>query len=225
MANDVNSSFQDLMTFLRSFSLEANLSNASLEGTLKKVHKRLYALLCWQLELGPHVKEDHIIWLNECVSDFVQCIPLLAQGFYKGCTVLHRSAIENAVKFVLVKNGGSLSNITLVHQLFNEVKNLPCCQNPEVKERIDSLRNIYSELSYYVHSSGKPFMALAHALNQYPAVDEELLQKIGSDMVRSLHKINGLLFVLERPIFNKMYHGNREAILDILTSSEKRRLI
>lgn len=224
MVSTVAESFDNLIRYLLEYSLSEFIPNADLQSQLKTLHKYVYALLCWQIELFP-LKKPNMIWLNETVSDFIQIVPLLAQGYYKVCKVMHRSAIENFIKFVVTESG-SLRLENTVYRLFDTAKEVSLgLWGEELRDRINNLHTTYGQLCNYVHSSSEAYCILSRALREYPAYNGELLKETTRELVKTLHIVNACLVIMEQSTLQQMYYSNKDAVLDCLSPSEKRMLI
>jgi len=166
------------------------------------------------------------MWYDECMSDFIQTVPLLVQGFYKACKVLQRSGIENFVKYYVTKLNFNLDDINSIYELFETAKKSDFSQtNQEVKTRLDGLYQIYGDLCRYVHSSGETYYTFCRALAEYPGVDEESLITTVQQANQTFHIINGLLSILDHCVLSGMYHVNKDSVLDNLTAKEKQVII
>lgn len=214
-------SFESLKQYLCTYSLQPVLTDKLLND-LKRYHDHLYALLCWQAQFREDLAQtEATAWFNESVSDFLQCLLLLPQGFYKVCKMSHRSAIENFIRFMLVR--GSRVCPDSAWKLFDLALDANT-DNAELRSRIELLRQIYRDLSNYVHSTGSPYWTLTEGLREFPAFDEGEVTKTVGDLVRTVDLINGCLVVSEREVFRRMSSEKRDAVLDCLTASEKRAL-
>jgi len=220
----IKGSFEGLIKYLEDYKISEVLKKQSLIEGLKILHKRLYALLCWKVEFNRQSKNTELHkWYDECVSDFIQIIPLLVQGFYKICNTSHRSAIENLIRCVVISGGHNPSDFQTVYQLFEKAKEVAKASgNNEFKSRIDKLYQIYVELCNYVHTSGEKYSTFAQALNEYPNFIQEKFNLTVEYLIQSLKIINVIMIIIENQTFRAMYHQNKEAILDNMTAEEKR---
>jgi hypothetical protein len=137
---------------------------------------------------------------------------------------MHRSAIENFVRFVVANGGKDPNAIQSTPDLFDTAKAL-ARTDPELATRLSLLRQGYTNLCNYVHSAGKPYCTFAEALKEYPAFDPQALDTVVKELVRSIRAMNGYLLLIKAPQFASMFHANRDAVLDVLTPSEKRLIV
>ena len=217
----VELSFEALLEFLSSYSLANTMQSPDLGLALKAFHKHVYSLMCWQAEFHRLRDLVGVEWFDECVSDCIQCLALLPQGFYKACKMLERSAIENYLRFALVSTGGSLEGIGTVQQLFTKVDEIAAGRGRELETRLQTLRERYALLSNYVHSSGVRLLTLSQALSMYPRADPQEVGNTVDGFLRTSRAMNFLLVNLHRQVFARMFFRNRDAILDALGPKEK----
>lgn len=223
--NGVDTSFADLKNYLAEYSLEAIFPNVEVEELLKRLHKSIYPLLCWQIELNSSEVPQRI-WLNECVSDLIQCIPLLAQGFYKACKVLHRSSIEEYLRFIVSDSGIAITDINTVYQLFDTSKEILTERFGDlIGKKINALHSTYGSLCMYVHSSSDSYCELSQALREYPRTEMSSVTTSILELVNTVHLMSLCLLILKPEVFSTMYYSNRDAILDNLSPSEKRNIL
>lgn len=226
MTDPVRSSYLGMIEYVKAYSMDQIDIEDELTPYLKSFHKNLFALLCWHAEINKHepMKESSM-WFNECVSDLVQMILLVSQGFYKPSNLLHRSAIENFIKFFLISNSVSLDSITTVYQLFEKAKETAkFTYDEEFVDRIILLNQIYSQLCNYVHTSGEEFCTFAKALSEYPCFVEDKLKTSVSQVISTIGLLNVSMCFILPDVLPSMGYKNKDSILDIIPPTMKRKL-
>jgi|GEM_PF-3736267 hypothetical protein len=222
--NGVQDSFNSLIDYLRNYSISGIITD-EVSGKLRSLHKNLYALLCWKIELESSKSNDkESEYFFECLSDLIQIIPLLSQGFYKAVKLLHRGSVENFLRWLVVKCGGDIEKFCHTYQYFEFLKTAHCGDILYIR-LIDDLRETYARLCRYVHTSGSFYCTFSQALNEFPAYNNELFKDDIEDLCNTINVFNQFMIKCQSVLLDNMFPGNKDAILDSLSKTQKRELL
>ncbi|SOE00295.1 HEPN domain-containing protein [Caenispirillum bisanense] len=228
---DIDKSFADLTIFIENYSLAQAAGGPEFIAPLRVIHKRLYHLMIWIQPLataagGAREGSDEnlkFLYFAECVSDLCQAVLVGSQGIYKSAAIVLRSAVENAIKYILIRCGGT-PNHTSVHELFSDTRARLNTSHRSIVPALDNLRAEYSVLCTYTHTADPTKMTLALHLNHYPFFEEGLWKKFGSTASRCCANIHIATSLLEKDAFRSLPYQHRDIVLSGLPRQLRRTL-
>lgn len=206
MSRLISKDFDELLDFVRTYSLSEVLENKKFIQVLSTCHKKYFAYLIL-IEKLHHVKDENKMpesqydFLQESCSDIGQAFFLLFHGCYKGAKLLLRSSIENFLKGICMDEDSSLSKTKSVYEIFDKAKVTMAFAENKI-ELHDKIHNTYAILCQDVHTADKTHMSSITALDDFPSFEEEEAL-IVTDFILSLVPIYITLLAIK---FNKFYN-------------------
>ena len=106
MTREISADFQILEEFIQKFNLSTIAGNQELLRQIKPMHKKLYSLMTFVVEVSYSNKNGNLFtdnglrYLKESVSDLGQALFCWIQGAYKPSNLILRSSIETFIKSI-----------------------------------------------------------------------------------------------------------------------------
>lgn len=229
MSRLTNDDFKLLVDFLRSYSLSDISSNDDFLKNLKAVHKGYFSLLVFSSELTLNqaigIDSEVLNRVNETCSDIGASLLLLAHGMYKQANMSLRSSIENFSKSIAYPEFESVIADKSVFSVFEKTKSISLFSSLRLKNKYTDIISVYSSLCAYTHTSNASNMANISALNSIPKFDEDKCIEFINLSKQLLTCFLIIYTHLYRDRFFKFNLGNRDAVLHVLSPTERRRLM
>lgn len=165
---------KELEDFLKSRAIYPSSPNADFITSFKRAHKAVYSLCFWSNEF-VNAPAHQQIFLQELRSDALQSIPLAMSGFKKPVALLLRSTIEDVLRHIYYYDHvvefqrleQSPTNHQKVRDLWQYAKDHPKLGDIfENSKSAGYLKNEYSILSGFVHSTGTNNMSLTKCMSE-----------------------------------------------------------
>lgn len=229
MSRLTNDDFKLLVDFLKCYSLESVSSNSDFLRNLKMVHKGYFSLLVFSSELTLNqaigINSEVLNRVNETCSDIGASILLLAHGMYKQANMSLRSSIENFSKSIAYPECESIIEDKSVFSVFEKTRSISLFSTLRLKDRYTDITSIYSDLCAYTHTANASNMANISALNSIPKFDEGKCIEFINFSKKLLTCFLIIYTHLYRDRFFKFNLGNRDAVLHVLSPTERRHLM
>jgi len=213
MSRFIKDELDKLLEFLSAYNAAKYVNDEDVKSRLTSINKQALSLLAWKIELKRKSVEN-TTYFEETISDIVQVIPLFVQGFYKAANCLLRSSCENFYKFFWEQYGDTpVDTFKSPDRLFEATRGIDLvAQNSILLQSFGTLRQLYSELSLYVHSAGENYCDFEEALLAFPKKDIEYMQVIAKLFQNYVKTINIIMCFCYKEVYFDMHHVNFQAI-------------
>lgn len=226
MSRIINDDFLLVIDFLKTYSLENVYSNDEFLRNLKSVHKGYFSLLVFSSELNlaqrDGLSEEILNRVNETCSDIGASVLLLAHGMYKQANMSLRSSIENFSKSISYNTFPDVIEDKSVFSVFEKTRAVDLFSDRLLKNKFSDITSIYAELCAYTHTATMTNMANISALNSIPKFDSAKCSEFIGLAKRLLPRILIIYTHMHRSRFFKFNPSNRDAVLNLLSPTERR---
>jgi len=224
------SDFEELEKFLLARGyISAEALNES-KPYFKIAHDCIYSILIWDHKL--EYTDNKIVYLKDLISDGLQAIPVFALGFKKPGYLLLRGCIESLLKHIYYFDHPieyallplEPKSYLTVKELFNYVRNHPKFRTFEyVDSFLDSLTNLYFELSKKLHSTNPYNLEMLESLEllRYDKNVSEYFSKALSVIVGF---VNGQLIIFHGDEFRAFQQEYKTVIISTVPKRFRRAL-
>lgn len=233
MVRSVDSDFSAFLEFVETYDLSVVTADAKRRTSLRSAHKvYLAALHLWSrcnsmanegaFELQTLVvpAESHAMLLfKEAIADLGSSLLCAVHGLYKQAQACLRSSVENFVRFSTSIFDANAAATTSVFELFASARLTPMYANDT--DPLDKLHSLYGELCKFVHSATLDHMTGNHALETFPAYDEDGFQgwiTAARSIVKGYYR--SLIFS-NRSIYLRAHFRTQE-VFDLILSAKQR---
>ena len=222
--------FADLENYLIEYDLVSIAKDSDFASSNKGVFRRLLPLFIWHAiitksRIWPKEEEKeelYKLYFSEALSDVAQAYILGVQGFSKPSRLILRSAVENYIRCVGIANDQAVLSVTVVRELFNIVQELPIVKSGrEIPKQFASLRQLYTNLCNYSHTSSPDFMSLQNFLGRFPIYERMITQSNFDDINLFCVASSGLNCVQFKKLLFESHADWRDTILDVQTRRVK----
>lgn len=218
MARIVKEDFDELISFINSYSLSALTNDRDFVAFLSTIHKKFYSYLVLIEELRlcidenskkPVLTRGQFDYLQESVSDCGQCLFLAINGCYKGTKLLLRSSIENFLKGISLDVVPQIITEKSVYQVFDDADAVDVFQKTNLK---DELHNIYGDLCMDAHTADNSHMAAVSAMKYFPHFDRDNSKRLASVFIKLLPIFVTALCLKYNIHYHSVNYQNKEVI-------------
>lgn len=208
----------ELVKFIRDFSMSSLCDDSKFVTFLSTLHKKFYAYLILAEEMRkcigdsskqPELESNQFAYIQESVSDCGQCLFLCFNGCYKGARLLLRSSIENLLKGICLDEIPKIITEKSVYQVFEDAESANVFKTTNLK---DELHDIYGQLCADVHTADTSHMAGVTALEFFPHFAVEEAHNIEKIYIRLLPIFITALCIKYGKIFHNVDWKNKEVI-------------
>jgi hypothetical protein len=229
MRNLKKTSQEELLKFLRDFELSSIAGNKHLQSEVTKTFKYYFPLLLLEKATRDHppwkVKDKvdrFVLYFREAISDICQSIVLASAGFYKPAQLSLRSGLENWIRCIGLAEDQIVLTLKSVFELIDLVKSVPAiAKNPIAKDHFGVLRQRYSMLCGYVHTSSSAHMALTTAAGAYPRYIEKEASETFSAISEVCMRIACLFCIIAEKTYRSLHHTHFDIVSDALPKKTK----
>lgn len=223
---------QELISFLSAYQLHELLKNPQLIEQIKKSFKRYYPLLLLERAIerrAPWPQEAKTtffhLYFKETISDVCQAMVLSSQGYYKPAQLSLRSGLENWIRCVGLAQDQSVLSLKSVYELIDLVRSTPIISGGGFpKQYFDTLRNRYSQLCGYVHTTNAAHMALTTAAGSFPRYMAKEANSTFHAIEEVCSRITWIFCIIAKDTFRGMHHTHFDIVSDALPNKLKAHL-
>lgn len=226
MSRVTNDDFLLVVDFLKAYSLKDVCSNDEFLRNLKAAHKGYFSLLVFSSELNlaqrDGLNEEILNRINETCSDIGASILLLAHGMYKQANMSLRSSIENFSKSISYNAFPDIIEDKSVFSIFEKTKKVDVFSDKSLRDKYSEVTSVYSDLCAYTHTATMTNMANISALNSIPKFDSEKCSEFIGHAKKLVSRMLIIYMHIHRSRFFKFNPSNRDAVLNVLSPTERR---
>lgn len=221
MARIVKDDYDNLLDFVKSYSLSGNLTEKTFLQFLSGLHKKYYSYLVLMEEyrqfvdntsMSPTLSKTQFEYLQESVSDCGQAFFLAMNGCYKGARLLLRSSIETFIRAISIDEIPGIESETSVYEVFKLVSGVRIfTENVELK---DTIHDEYKNLCQDVHTAGSAHMAGVTALKFFPHFEYDDAQDFERSYLRLLSCYITIIGLKYNVHYHKMHYSNKDIVIN-----------
>lgn len=132
MSREISDDLKLLEQFIRDFNLSGVSGNQELINKVKPMHKKLYSLMTFVVEVDhvnatqSVISENGLNFLKESISDLGQALFCWIQGAYKPSSLILRSSIETFIKSISGEEILSVYQEKSMYKVFDIAKEISC---------------------------------------------------------------------------------------------------
>jgi len=238
MSREGQRDYENLESFISSYSLSTSISNDDFKLNLTKQHKRYYALIVFAAELNHQnfdpidpASENHDIliynfnnYIPESISEMGSALFVWLHGCYKICQQTLRSSIENYLKGIGSIEFDDITGKKNTYEVFDLVSSLPFfLENPN-RHLFDSLKSHYSDLCASVHTATFQNMQNISSLGYFPHFKKENADIVASKFISIAEDFLSILCLMFPDTLKNMHYKNQDIIMPILDRETRHRL-
>jgi hypothetical protein len=234
MDNDARRAFEELIEFLRGYSLRNVVDDDAFLLRTKSIYRRHHAILVWYASLETGVlwagapKKDELfrLYLKECVSDLSQSFFLFCHGLYKPAHLVLRSGLENFIRLIGIHQDQSVLTLFSVYELIGLVKTAPLIQkSAAATKQFKKMTDAYGSLCNFVHTSDERHMVFMNFVGEFPTFEETRASEY-----QTLHRsitvgISSLLCLMFRTRYKRMHHRHFDLVSDVIPKDVKKEVM
>lgn len=233
MSREIKQDFNELIEFLKQYSLSSIEFTDDIKDHLSSQHKKYFSYLTFIAEieclissgLTPTISIKQLEFLTESCSDIGNSIFLMINGAYKPTRMVLRSSIETFLKGFVLDEINDIDTEKSVYVIFDKVKDLDFFKNNIQKSLFDSIHNIYKILCEDIHTATKINMAHITAMVYFPTVDKQKIKEINSLSLRLVGNYIDLLSLKYTLYLHNMHHRNQEVLLENISKIHRREIM
>lgn len=233
MAREVSKDFDDLITYVKQYSIEELTKEKDFKDLLSQIHKKYYAYLTLLSELSTLVDNkrydniilsDQYVFLQESLSDMCSSMFSFIHGEYKATKLLLRSSIENFIKGFNKDELPDLDKEKSVYQIFDETKKLDFFSTSTNKDIFERIHNEYSLLCADVHTATIKNMEKRTALNTLPTFNLLQAKRIVDSFHTLISSYSTLLIFKYNEQFHDFNYQNKEIIENAIPTEYRKKV-
>lgn len=221
----ISDDFKRLMDYFNGYNLKNVIEKDEFQKNAKSIHRKLYAFLVLTNELElqknlPSSDETLNKLFKEIGSDLILSFFCWVNGAYKPAELQLRSSIENFVKAFLYNQTPQIIATKSVYEIFDIAGNSDIFNNKICFSHFALLKNEYSSLCAYVHSSIDKLVQ-NEALIQLPKYNNILANEF---CMHFQNVVNNMLSISYYTYYDNVYlmHvTNRDLFLQGLLKKDK----
>lgn len=220
---------EEFLAFLKDFQLSDVVNGKAVEEQISKAFKQYYAILLLEASFA-HISpwqsrsrtEAFHLYLRETISDICQSMILAASGFYKPSQLTLRSGLENWTRCIGLSADQNVLALHSVFELMDLVRSLPVISSNQLASNyFGTLRNRYSLLCGYVHTSSASHMALTTFANAYPRYLKPDASETFKAIEEVCNRITCLFCVIAEKTYRSLHHRHFDIVSDALPKKLK----
>jgi hypothetical protein len=184
--------YKKIIEYLKNYDFTKNLADPKFNQQVRLIHKSIY-----NFQLVYSIFKEPNEYLKEALSDAISIIPLTIFGYSKATRLLHRSFIENSMRFLCFQYSDhpEVVSSTRVSEIFDEAKN-SFKEHSIVTKHINFLFSDYSYLCQYSHTSDFNNLSLETCLKDLHTIDVDEFENIQKYITNSILSINTILLYI-----------------------------
>lgn len=232
MTRECNTDFDELIEYIKAYSIANNLEEDQFTASLKEIHKCYFSAISWSAELSYNRKdfldknksctETILDLLSESASDLGSSLFNWINGSYKTARIMLRVGLENFVRAIGSIEEKSLLTEKNTYKLFEKAKQLSIFKNdPTVKAFFQQLHTDYKTLCKDAHTESKANMEHLSSLAGIPIFKKTKARESKVIFTRVAKCMTGIFCITFNDFYHKMHHRNKENILNSLTRKTK----
>ncbi len=226
MSREINQDCEKLISYFTTYSLNDVISNPNFLNNIKRIHKKLYAYQLFICEAEVHKlfsSTSVLEYYAEVGSDLILALFCWANGAYKPAEFQLRSAIENFLKASLLPIKSDIILCKNVSEIMDFAATSTFYDNSICKPYFEKLRNTYSNLCAFVHSSPEKLIS-QKALIQLPKYDESLANEFTYNCLSVLNCFLNFTYYNYYTFIFSIHNTNRNLFLQGLSPSDKEKI-
>jgi hypothetical protein len=226
MSREIKEDYKNLENFIESYNLKKIKENEELVNFLKPMHKNLFALMTFFVELEYQNKNHSLMdsgsieYLKESISDMGQSLFCWIQGAYKPSSFLLRSSIETFIKSLAGMEENSIFTEKSMYKVFNIAKNTFFFNNGI--ELYEKIHNSYKLLCEVAHTASMEKMAHISALKTFPLFSKNNATLLSIEFCKLSTAILSLLYINYYSLVCKMHHKNMNNFMKAIPKNIKK---
>ena len=221
MSRVFKTDFDELLLFVKNYSLATLLSDDEFSKFLSTIHKKFYVYLVLIEEMRkykdditkqPKISNGQFAYLQESVSDCGQSLFLCINGCYKGACLLLRSSIENMLKGICMDEVPQIITEKSVYQVFDDANLTAVFKSTVI---CNDLHDLYGLLCQDAHTADTTHMTGLKSLNFFPYFVPKEAKKLEGVFLRLIPLFVTALCIKYRYIFHTIDWKHKELIVTV----------
>lgn len=236
MSRLVKADFDEVIVFLKAYSVAPTVSQADFVQIASRCHKRYFALMVFGAEIfdrqpgsskGSTTQQaihTRNIYFQEFISDMGGALFNWCHGAYKPAKLLLRSSLENLMKALSISESPSILTMTSVYEVFDTAAKTKVFSGRLEKLMFGRFRQLYASLCADAHGASLANMQQTKSLNYFPAFNAKIAEAVADFYCRIAQEALNVLCLAFKPVVIAMHYANNDAIAPLLSKSVKRAL-
>lgn len=226
MTRIVEQDYEKLISYFSDYNLKNIVKDTFFQNNVKIIHRKLYAYIVFKNEakrkdlFSSDIMENYY---EEVGSDLILSLFCWANGAYKSSEFQLRSTIENFLKAILYPEWNDIIKCKNVSEIMDFAVNSTVLNNDICKAHLDKIRNTYSNLCAFVHSSPEKLSSQS-ALIQLPKYNKNSADEFTKHYQTVLNSLLSIIYYTYYSFIFSIHPTNRELFLQGLTRSDKARI-
>lgn len=219
----VQEDFQKLLHYFSEYTLSNVAADTGFQNNAKSIHRKLYSFLVFvcEAENDKYFSDTTIEqYYGEAGSDLILALFCWANGAYKPAEFQLRSAIENFIKASLYSEKNDIITCKSVYEIMDFATSSDTFKNPICQQHLAKLKNAYSGLCAFVHSSPDK-LSSEKALIQLPKYSKNNADEFTKNFQSVVNSLLSLLYFHHYTFIFSIHSINRELFFQGLTSTDK----
>lgn len=228
MSREVKADYDSLESFLQAYSLSEQFSEPQFIVHLKSQHRKIFALMVYVSEMDFQGSNSFapqcLPYLNECISDLIECLFCWCNGVYKSALLSLRSAIETFIKAVVGNRNLGIFTEKSMYSVFDQAAIDPWLSGQPGCKYFNQLHINYGTLCQTVHSAYSENLEHMNSVGILPKYNNAK-SKSGCDIfVSTVESILALLLLNTSNIVHHMHPTNQRIFLEAIPKETKREI-
>lgn len=222
----IQQDYEKLLSYFSDYSLNNIIQDTTFKNNVKCLHRKLYAYLVFKNEAeSNHLFSSDIMenYYGEVGSDLILSLFCWANGAYKSSEFQLRSAIENFLKAILYTEQNDIILCKNVSEIMDFATSSTVFNNNICKSHLDKIRNTYSSLCAFVHSSPEKLSSQS-ALIQLPKYNKASADEFTKHYQTILNSLLSIIYFTHYTFIFSIHPTNRELFLQGLTTTDKAKI-
>ena len=222
----VQNDYEKLLSYFYSYNLKDIIEDANFQSNAKSIHRKLYAYIVFKNEaVSKHFFAADIMnnYYSEVSSDLILSLFCWANGAYKSSEFQLRSTIENFLKAILYPERNDIILCKNVSEIMDFAINSAIFSDDICKFHLNKIRNTYSNLCAFVHSSPEK-LSSQDALIQLPKYNPVSADEFTQNYQTVINGILSITYYTYYAFIFSMHPTNRDLFLQGLTTTDKKKI-
>lgn len=221
----IQQDYEKLLSYFSNYSLKDIIQDITFQDNAKSIHRKLYAYLVFTSEAeSSHLfSSDILSYYAEVGSDLILSLFCWANGAYKSSEFQLRSAIENFMKAILFPEWNDIIFCKNVSEIMSFAVSSSIFKGNLCKSHLDKIRNTYSNLCAFVHSSPEKLFSQS-ALIQLPKYNRTNADEFTKHYQTVVNSLLSVIYYNYYTFIFSIHPTNRELFLQGLTHTDKTKI-
>lgn len=223
MNRAIQQDYEKLVSYFTKYNLNDIITDTNFLNNIKSIHKKLYSYMTFMCEAeNNNLFSSHNItnYYGETGSDLILSLFCWANGAYKSAEFQLRSAIENFLKAALYSEWADTIQCKNVFEIMDFASNSHFFANNICQAHLVKIKNIYSLLCAFVHSSPEKLFS-QKALIQLPKYDSKNANEFTKNFQGVMNSLLSILYYNYYHFVFSIHNANRDIFFQGLTPTDK----